>query len=197
MKTGVSTLPWESVRRLRRARPSLERISNCMSGLRARVRAGTIDQHGIAVTEKAVAFIDRVPISVADMLDSGKGADQHQQGGSRQMKVGQQAINYLETVSGSDEQPGLAITGFQLTGVCGGFQRAQTGRADRGDAAAAPERGSNRLRRCFGNRIMLAVHDMTLHFVDPHRLERARADMQGDVSQTHTEIGRASCRERV
>src|SRR5882724_13398616 len=98
MKTGVSMLPWAKVRRPRRASPSLDRISNFMSGRRALVRAGAIDQHGVAVAEEPVFVIDRVPVCMSYMLDTRKGADQHQQSGARQMKIGKQAIHQFEPV---------------------------------------------------------------------------------------------------
>src|SRR5258706_10949171 len=104
MKIGVSMLPWVKVNRPRRASPSLDRISNFMSGRRALVRAGTVDQHGVAVAEEPVFVIDCVPVCMPNVLDTCKGADQHQQCGARQMKIGKQAIHQFEPVSWPDEQ---------------------------------------------------------------------------------------------
>ena len=60
MKTGVSTVPWASVRRPRRAPPSVVRSSNCIVVVVVLgfVLAG--DEHRVAVAEEAVALRDRV-----------------------------------------------------------------------------------------------------------------------------------------
>src|SRR5258706_4735966 len=183
MKTGGSMLPWAKVKRPRRASPSLDRISNFMSGGRALVRAGAIDQHGVAVAEKPVFVVDCVLVCMPYMLDTRKGADQHQQCGARQMKIGQQAVHQFEPVSWPDEQARFAVSGFQVARLCRRFQRAQTGRADRSNAAAA----HMRIRNCpdcgIRNRIALAMHGMGVYLVHPHRLKGARADMQSDISQ--------------
>src|SRR4051812_13265721 len=103
MKMGVCTTPWFSVRRPRRAWPSVARMSNwSMSGVPA------LQQHGVAVAEEAVAAVNRVAVGGHDGLVAREGADQHQQRRLGQVEVGDEDVDDAEAKTGRDEDVGLA-----------------------------------------------------------------------------------------
>src|SRR5947208_16766651 len=80
--------------------------SRC-SGRRA-ISGGSVtrssqDQHGVAEAVKAVPLLHRLAVCVEYAFPTGKGTDQHQQGGARQMKVRNQPVNRSEPISRVDE----------------------------------------------------------------------------------------------
>src|SRR5690349_12232334 len=83
MKMGVCTTPWFSVRRPRRAWPSVLRSSNeSMGG-----SGGPVQEHRIAVAEEAIALRDGMAVQVHDAIVAREGADQHHEGGTGQVEV--------------------------------------------------------------------------------------------------------------
>src|ERR1700674_3650472 len=130
MKTGVSTVPWANVSTPRRAAPhravtwnsiaaivqthaisffrrDARRRREAACGAATRLRAGAriaLDEHRVAVAEKAVALTDRVRVRGANRHVAGKGGHQHHQRRPRQMEVGQQAVDDAKAESGGDEE---------------------------------------------------------------------------------------------
>ena len=80
------------------------------------------DQHAVAVAEEAVSGLDGVFVGGEDEFPARfgsndlacEGADQHEQGGLREMEVGEEAGDDAETVSRADEDAGLAGVGLKL-----------------------------------------------------------------------------------
>src|SRR5882672_1809317 len=98
----------------------------------------TINQHRVAVGIEAITLLDGVPIGFAYGLDSGERRDEHEQGRSRQVEVGDQLVDHAEPESGDDEQVGLGFAGDRGAVDCGrGFEAAHGGRADGDEFAAA------------------------------------------------------------
>src|SRR5205085_7116879 len=67
-----------------------------------------LDEHGVAVAEEAVVFLNGAVVSAADQLVAAERADQDEQGAARQVKVGQQGIDSAEGKWRADEKLGLA-----------------------------------------------------------------------------------------
>ncbi|NDC40943.1 MAG: hypothetical protein EBZ77_05245 [Chitinophagia bacterium] len=62
------------------------------------------DEHGVSVTEEAVALFHRLRVRVQGVLPAQKSAHQHQQGGTGEMKIGDQRVHQLEGKPRLDEQ---------------------------------------------------------------------------------------------
>src|SRR5574340_1669657 len=106
MKAGVSTVPWARWSVPRRARPSVWCSSNFIGP--------SFDQHGIPVTEKPVPLRHRVAVGTPNVVQATESRYQHQQGGARQVKVGEQALHHLEVVARENEDIGFTVTRLQL-----------------------------------------------------------------------------------
>ena len=86
------------------------------------------DVHGVAEGEKAVAFLDSLAVGAEGRLPAEEGADQHHQGGTRQVEVGNQGIHHFEGVARGDKDLGPARLGQQFAlRRSGGFQGAHAG----------------------------------------------------------------------
>jgi hypothetical protein len=76
-------------------------------------------KHAVAVAEKAVLLADRVGISgqyhLPAKLASREGANQHEEGGFWEVKVGEEAADDMEFVTRTKEDAGL--TGMSLQGL--------------------------------------------------------------------------------
>ena len=88
-------------------------ISNGISECRLLWGLSAVQQHGVAIAEKAVFLFDGVPVNFADALAAGKGRHQHQQRGFGQVEIGYQAVNHAERVARRDENIRVALTGVQ------------------------------------------------------------------------------------
>ena len=111
--------------------------------------------------------------------------DQHQQRALRQVEVGEQQVDDAKSkpgvmkrsVSPRDRLRAPRLGAAQRRRL----ERAQAGRADRDDAAAALRaRARSPPRRAGADLEALAVHDVLGEALAAHRLERAGADVQRD-----------------
>ena len=67
------------------------------------------DEHAIAVREEAVTLVDGVGVGgegFFSALVSQEGADQHQEGGLREVEVGEEAVDEAELVAGRYKDAG-------------------------------------------------------------------------------------------
>ena len=99
------------------------------------------EEHAVAVAEKTVLMLDCVGVGgqyhLPARLASREGADQHEEGGFWEVKVGEEAADDLEFVAWAEEDAGLA--GMSLQGLTVGdlgavLKRAGSGSADDDDA---------------------------------------------------------------
>src|SRR6185369_17894954 len=123
MNTGVSTTPRRSVRRPRRARPSVARtwnvsingLSRRRRGRPARARSSrrqpglAREQHRVAVAEEAVALGDGVSVERANALVAGERGDEHEQRALGQVEVREQQIDDAKGKARSDEEVRLPL----------------------------------------------------------------------------------------
>src|SRR5688500_12346685 len=141
MKIGVSTTPWFSVRRPRRAWPSVASSSNwSMRRLSVSAVVAPFEQHRVAVAEEAVARLDRVAVQSEYMRVAGEGAEEHMVRAFGQVGVRQQPVDEAVLEARRDEDVGLSCSGQQPAGQRGGFDRTQCRRAGGNDAPAARAR---------------------------------------------------------
>src|SRR6185437_14397518 len=104
--------------------------------------ARAFEQHRIAVAHESVAMLDRVHVRASNRVMAAERAGEHQQRGSRQMEIRQQAIDDPEAITGRNEQRRFRRAGMNVACVIGGrLERPQARRADRNDASAARARG--------------------------------------------------------
>ena len=93
-------------------------------------------KHRIAEAEKTIPLSHCFLICLHNRLFIRERGHQHQQGGFRQMEVGDQGVHDLEMVAGVDEDFGPAASCFQDTVfVRGGFQGSAAGGADADNTA--------------------------------------------------------------
>ena len=178
--------PWAVASRPARAAPSCADYAE----RRVHARAPASMQHGVAVAEEAVARAHRVRVGREHALAAGEGAHQHQQCRLRQVEVGEQRVNDLELKARrmkrrvSPRRP--RAYPLRAAGARGRLERPHHRRADRDDAPARGARARDRLAG-LPRRLLTRSACMTcaFDFVDPHRLERARADMQRDAGALH------------
>lgn len=70
------------------------------------------DEHGIAKTKEAISFLYCLLIGCHDMFPAGKGRNQHDKRGFRQMEIRDQSIDDLELISRIDEDIRPAALGM-------------------------------------------------------------------------------------
>jgi hypothetical protein len=61
------------------------------------------DEHGVAEGVEAVALLDREPVEATRLLDPGEGHHEGEEGGTRQVEVGQERVDPAELEAGRDE----------------------------------------------------------------------------------------------
>ena len=91
------------------------------------------DQHGVTVTVEAVMVCNGEGVGLLCEFKSTDSRNEHKQCGARQVKVGQQSIECLNCVSGTDEQVGVSLKGFDRAVGGGGFECSDDGRTDGDD----------------------------------------------------------------
>ena len=99
------------------------------------------EEHAVAVAEKAVLMLDCVGVSgqyhLPARLASREGADQHEEGGFWEVKVGEEAGDDMEFVAWAEEDAGLAgmsLQGLTVGGLGAVLKCACGGGADGDDA---------------------------------------------------------------
>src|SRR5512139_167197 len=96
------------------------------------------------------------------------------------MKIGNQGVHCLESVTGINEKVGFSLAPGDGTVL--GHRRLK--RADRGSANAhgslvAPPRLIEGISHGGGNRVSLAVHMVLFNALSPHRLKGAPSHIKG------------------
>src|SRR5690348_3068879 len=124
MKAGVRTMPCAVAISPARAAPSVAinlnenawaaAIDNGILNFRGSYVActtgrssSTEQQARVAIGVKAIIGGNSVLIGAAHHIETAKCADQHEQGGARQMKIGQDRVDGAEAIAGRDEQSRL------------------------------------------------------------------------------------------
>lgn len=157
------------------------------------------DQHGVAKAVEAVTSGNGLVVSVEDELTVGEGADEHQQGGSGEVEVGDQGVDDAETETRVDEEVGWAAEGddgaawaWVLSGaLAGGLQDADGGCAD-GDHAVAGEFGLVDLLGDFGAEFAeLGVDGVLFDVLLGNGAEGVEADVEGDEGELYTQVAEA------
>src|SRR5207244_12173608 len=62
-----------------------------------------LQEHAISIAIEPVFLLDGVAVGIENGVHPSKRADQHQEAGLRQVKIGQQGSNHSELVSGVDK----------------------------------------------------------------------------------------------
>src|SRR5690606_38102922 len=140
---------------------------------------GSFDEHGIAVTEKAIPGLDGMRVGAPYGFHAGQGRHEHEQGGLRKVEVGQQCVHVMEAIPRSDEQARvtLDVSGDFIVGDLrsGGFKRSHTGCADCDDASARSACFTNGFQRGGTDMEALSMHDVLAQILYAYRLESACA----------------------
>src|SRR5579884_2326012 len=76
------------------------------------------NQHAVAVAVETIPFFDGMTVGTEYQVAPGKRRDEHQQGGFRQVEIGQQAAYDLESISRNDKQVRLTARGNNLSMIC-------------------------------------------------------------------------------
>ena len=78
------------------------------------------DEHRISEGEKPVALLHGLTVSGHDGFVACEGGNQHDQGAFRQMKVGDQAVDYVKLIAGLDKNIGVSFarTNPSVLSVC-------------------------------------------------------------------------------
>src|SRR5262245_61299290 len=98
----------------------------------------SLNEHRVAVAEKAIALFDCFGIGSADQGVATERPDQNQQRASRQMKVRKHRIAGLKFEWRPDEKIGLASKGLNLSARGSCFQRAHDRGAYGNDTPVGP-----------------------------------------------------------
>ena len=62
------------------------------------------DKHGVSITIKPVTFLPGNGVGLEYPLPPGEGGDQYEEGGTREMKIGQKGVHQLKLVRGIYEE---------------------------------------------------------------------------------------------
>src|SRR5690606_24622188 len=119
-------------------------------------------EHGVAVTEEAVALAHGVAVSGEHAFPSRERADQHEQRGFREMEVREHRIHRAELEPGADEEIRLPLHRLEGSRQRCGLETADAGGAHRHDAPAAGARRLDRVAEARRHLEPLAVHSMIL-----------------------------------
>src|SRR5258708_20964420 len=122
-------------------------------------------------------------VSAKHGLFSAESADQHEQRGLRQMKVGQHRFDYFELEARINEKISHARPGGDgpSSGPHCMFEGSNRGSAHRNDSTPSAQSLVDRGRRLSGNRIGLGMEPVILDTLDANRLKSSQADVQGDL----------------
>ena len=122
-------------------------------------------------------------VGMEDVFASAEGADQHEQGGLREVEIGEHGAHCLEFEAGVDEEVGSG--GTRENGSCAEanrmFEGADGGGTDGDDAARGEESLIDRGGCGGGNGIRFGMKFVILDALDVDGLKRSEADVQGDL----------------
>ena len=147
----------------------------------------SFEEHAVSVGVEAVAIGDCVFVGAEDVLASTEGAYQHEQGGLRQVEVGQHRFDHFKFEAyfmiWVDEKVGRGGAGddCSFADANGMFERANRCGADGDYSAAGAEREIDGRGGAYRNGIRLGVEFVILDAIDPDRLESSQADVQRDI----------------
>src|SRR5579875_1233729 len=80
------------------------------------------NQHAVAVAVETIPFFDGMTVGTEYQVAPGKRRDEHQQGGVRQVEIGQLAEYALESISRQDKQLRLTARRNNLSMICNGHR---------------------------------------------------------------------------
>jgi hypothetical protein len=157
------------------------------------IRRASIEEHAVAIGVEAVTLGDGVGIGAEDVFASGEGTDEHEQGGLREVEVGEECFDGFEIEGRAfgrwmfggwvDEEVGGGGTcgdgsGAEADGV---FEGADRSSADGNDAARGAKSVVDGGRGGGGDGIGLGVEFVVFDAVDADRLEGSQADVEGNL----------------
>ena len=139
------------------------------------------DEHGVAETEEAVAFVHGDLIGVQDLLPACQRGDQHDQGTFGKVKVRDQCVDTAEVIAGIDKNVGPARLGLQKTVFIGKALERAARSGSYGDHAAAVFPAAVDTGGGFlGDDAEFGMHLMVFDFGFLDGAEGAETHMQGD-----------------
>jgi hypothetical protein len=149
-------------------------------------------QHAVAVGIEAIMLGNCVAIGAQHIFFSAQRANQHEQRGLGQMKVGEQSLDYSEFVSGVDEQIGLTRSGLDVASLLGGvFQSTDRGCAYGYDSAGLGSRAANPFGSLFRNRVGFRMKFVFFDLLNTHGLKSSQSDVQSDFCCLDTALVQA------
>lgn len=128
--------------------------------------------------------MDRVTVGAEYEVAPGESADQHEQGGFRQVEVGEQGAHHPEFEAGIDEDIGFAVAGSDVPvgGMAGDeFQGTDRRRSDGYNAPAGIEGAIDLGRRGIRDEVQLLMQPVLLDPFDANGLEGTQPDMQSNL----------------
>ena len=143
MKAGVRIMPRGVEMAPVRARPSVAWTANENSSLtvapRSRLRGlRAVQKAGVPERIKPISGLNSAGIGRLHRLKTAEGRDKHEQGRSRQMKVGHERVNAAKLIARGDENIGVTRKRSEPSGLVGGaLDDARGGRTDADDPASA------------------------------------------------------------
>ncbi len=143
------------------------------------------DEHAVTVREELITGFDRMTISGECFFSPSKRADQHEQGGLRQVKIGQQRVDHFQAGAGGEEDVGCAGMWLQPADAGTVLQRADGRGAGSDDATAFEQCLLDLQGRFLGQRISFGVEVDLCDLRHPHWLERPQPDMERQVGDDH------------
>jgi hypothetical protein len=149
------------------------------------------DEHGVAVAEESIALLDRCGVGAQDAVASsepagiGEGADEHEQGGFGQVKVGDEGVDDPEPERGMDEEAGFTGGGEEPVGLLRGdvFEDAHGGGADGHHAAVGGAGGVELIGGARWEFEPFGVHAMPFDGGRLNGRECAEPDMEGEATE--------------
>ncbi len=94
---------------------------------------GSENQHCITITEETITHGHGMSICGQGLVCASQRANQHQERGLGQMKVGQQAVDHAEFIARVDEDPAIAGIGLNCAARSRRFQAAHRRGSHRDD----------------------------------------------------------------
>ena len=136
--------------------------------------------------EEAVFFLYSFGVGMQDMFPSGQSGDQHNQGGFRQMEIGDQPIQHLKAVARVDKDIGPPCGFLQRTIFGSPTLNGTAGRGTHTDDPSPVLLGLVDDPRGFRwDHTVLAVHLMVCDVLRFDRPERTQAHMEGHVAEVY------------
>ena len=143
------------------------------------------DEHAVAIGEEPISGLDRMTVGGERVFSSGKRAHQHQQGRLRQVKIGEQRLDYVQGGARGEEDVCGAGMGLEAVDAGTVLQHADRRGAGGHDAPAFAQRVIDLQRGFIRQRVPFRMETDLCHLRHPHWLERAQPDMERQVGDEH------------